>query len=46
MLAHILLASNPLGEPLMASPAISDGILFFRAQHTLFAIAPAAAAGK
>ena len=38
-----LLASNPLGEPLMASPAISDGVLFFRAQHTLFAIAPPAA---
>ncbi len=41
-----LLATNPLGEILMASPAISDGILFFRAQHSLFAIAPPAATAR
>lgn len=41
-----LLSSNSLGEPLMASPAISDGIIFFRAQHTLFAVAPPAAPAK
>ena len=38
-----LLSTNPLGEPLMASPAISDGILFFRAEHTLFAVGTVAA---
>ena len=35
-------SSNPLGEPMMSSPAISDGVLFFRAQHTLFAVGTAA----
>jgi outer membrane protein assembly factor BamB len=35
-------SSNPLGEPMMSSPAISDGVLFFRAQHTLFAVGIAA----
>jgi outer membrane protein assembly factor BamB len=35
-------SSNPLGEPMMSSPAISDGVLFFRAQHTLFAVGSAA----
>jgi outer membrane protein assembly factor BamB len=35
-------SSNPLGEPMMSSPAISDGVLFFRAQHSLFAVGSAA----
>ena len=33
-----LLATNPMGEVLMATPAISDGMIFVRGQHTLFAI--------
>ncbi|HXG67547.1 MAG TPA: PQQ-binding-like beta-propeller repeat protein [Blastocatellia bacterium] len=34
-----LLATNPIGEVLMATPAISDGMIFVRGQHHLFAIA-------
>jgi len=43
-----LLAKNPVGEVLMATPALSDGILFIRSIKSLIAIsAPAtAAAGK
>ncbi len=33
-----LLATNELGEVLMSSPAVSDGVLFFRARRHLFAI--------
>src|SRR5262245_31311857 len=33
-----LLASNSIGEVLMASPAISDGTLFFRGLRNVFAI--------
>jgi hypothetical protein len=33
-----LLAINPLGEPCMATPAISDGMIFIRTQHHLFGI--------
>ncbi|MDQ1525124.1 MAG: hypothetical protein QOE47_3048 [Pyrinomonadaceae bacterium] len=33
-----LLARNPMGELLMATPAISDGRMFVRTQHHLFAI--------
>ena len=33
-----LLSSNPMGEVLMATPAISDGMIFVRGQHHLFAI--------
>ena len=33
-----LLASNPLGEILMASPAISDGMIFVRSVSSLFGI--------
>jgi outer membrane protein assembly factor BamB len=33
-----ILATNPLGEPLMATPAISGGRLYIRAQHFLCAI--------
>jgi outer membrane protein assembly factor BamB len=35
-----LLASNAMGEALMATPAISDGMLIVRGQQHLFAIAP------
>jgi outer membrane protein assembly factor BamB len=41
-----LLATNPIGEVLMATPAISDGMIFVRGQHTLFAIADASASPK
>jgi len=33
-----LLATNPLGEPLMATPALSDGVMYVRSPATLFAI--------
>jgi len=33
-----LLSVNPLGEPCMATPAISDGMIFIRTQHHLFGI--------
>jgi len=33
-----LLARNPMGELLMATPAISAGRMFVRTQHHLFAI--------
>ncbi len=35
-----LLAINPMGEPLMASPALSAGVLVVRGQHHVFAIKP------
>ena len=34
-----LLAQNPMGEVLMATPAISDGIIFVRGINNLYAIA-------
>ena len=37
--AFKLLATNPMGELLMATPAISSGMMFVRTQHQLFAIA-------
>ncbi|MFN0127922.1 MAG: hypothetical protein ACKV19_14675 [Verrucomicrobiales bacterium] len=33
-----LLASNPLGEPLMATPALSAGRMYIRGSRHLFAI--------
>jgi hypothetical protein len=33
-----LLATNPIGEPLMATPALSSGMMIVRAQHHVFAI--------
>jgi outer membrane protein assembly factor BamB len=41
-----LLATNQMGEVLMATPAISDGMIFVRGQHTVFAIADRASASK
>jgi outer membrane protein assembly factor BamB len=35
---HELLRTNSLGEPVYASPAIADGRIFIRGEHTLFAI--------
>ena len=35
-----LLAENPMGETLMATPAISDGVLFIRTRGHLVAVAP------
>jgi hypothetical protein len=34
-----LLAVNSMGEPLIATPAISKGILIVRGQHHVFGIA-------
>src|SRR5262249_16403552 len=39
-----LRAPNPMGEVLMATPAISDGMIFVRGQHHVFAIAESASA--
>jgi len=33
-----LLAANPMGEVLMATPAISDGMIFVRGQHHVFGV--------
>jgi len=33
-----LLATNPMGERMMATPALAGGKMFIRAEHTLFAI--------
>jgi outer membrane protein assembly factor BamB len=33
-----LLATNPMGEVLMATPAIADGTIFIRGEHDVFAI--------
>ncbi|HXI41345.1 MAG TPA: PQQ-binding-like beta-propeller repeat protein, partial [Bryobacteraceae bacterium] len=41
-----LLATNAIGEVCMASPAISDGMLFVRAEHHVFAIGERAVAAK
>ena len=32
------LATNSLGEPLMATPALSDGVMYLRSASTLFAV--------
>jgi len=39
---------NPMGQPLMATPAISDGILLVRGERDLFAVgrAPAEPPGR
>lgn len=39
-----LLATNPMGEVCMATPAISDGIVFVRGQRHLYAVAEPSAA--
>ncbi len=36
--AYELLATNAMGEPLMATPAISDGLIIVRAQNHVFGI--------
>ena len=36
--AYELLAVNRMGEPLMATPAASDGMLLIRGQRHLFAV--------
>jgi outer membrane protein assembly factor BamB len=41
-----LLATNPVGEVLMATPAISDGMIFVRGQHSVFCFAEPAAKAK
>lgn len=33
-----LLATNTMGEPLMATPALAAGMMFIRGQHHLFAV--------
>jgi outer membrane protein assembly factor BamB len=41
-----LLATNKMGEQLMATPAISDGMIFVRGISHLFAIADSTAAKR
>ena len=36
---HIVLHSNSIGEPVLSSPALSNGMLFLRGKDHLFAIA-------
>ena len=43
---HELLATNPMGEVVMATPAISDGMIFVRGIHNLFAVAGSEAIKK
>ena len=47
---HELLSVNPMGEVLMATPAVSDGMLIVRGINHVFAVAetpaPAAKPGK
>jgi outer membrane protein assembly factor BamB len=33
-----LLATNPMGQPLMATPALSGGLLILRGENTIYAI--------
>ena len=33
-----LLAEHPVGEPLMATPALSNGVLYLRGTRHLFAV--------
>jgi hypothetical protein len=33
-----VLARHALGEPCLATPALSDGVLYFRTQHHIIAI--------
>jgi len=33
-----LVATNPMGEPLMATPALADGTMYVRGQHHVFAV--------
>ncbi len=35
---HEVLATNPIGEPVYASPAISDGMIFIRGEKNLYGI--------
>jgi outer membrane protein assembly factor BamB len=32
------IATNSMGEPIMATPALSDGVMYVRSSRTLFAI--------
>jgi outer membrane protein assembly factor BamB len=38
--AFEILSRNPMGDLLMASPAISGNMIFFRTQHYLVAVGP------
>lgn len=38
-----VIAKNPLGAPCFATPAISEGVLYFRTQEKLIAVGPGAA---
>jgi outer membrane protein assembly factor BamB len=36
--SHEVVRSNPLGEPIAASPAVAGGRIYIRGEHHLFAI--------
>ena len=42
---HEVIATNPVGEPVYASPAISDGMIFIRGEKHLFCIGSGKAKG-
>jgi outer membrane protein assembly factor BamB len=35
-----LIAKNPMGEPIMATPALADGAMYIRGEKHLFAVGP------
>jgi outer membrane protein assembly factor BamB len=41
-----VLGRNPMGEPLMATPAVADGVMYVRGERHLFAIARRASASR
>ncbi|HET9787547.1 MAG TPA: PQQ-binding-like beta-propeller repeat protein, partial [Pyrinomonadaceae bacterium] len=41
-----LLATNPMGQPLMATPALSGGLLILRGENTIYAIGERKTASK
>jgi hypothetical protein len=40
------IATNSMGETLMATPALSEGVMYVRGSHTLFAIGKKREKGK
>ena len=43
---NILLATNPVGEPLMATPAVTGGMLIIRGRAHVYAVAEPAAPAR
>jgi hypothetical protein len=43
---HKVIATNRLGEPIFASPALSNGVIYIRGEKHLYAIAESGVAGR